>query len=785
MAVLMLAVGIGLTTSMFSLLNVMVLEPLPFSKPQELVRLFRATPDWALGGFAPADFEDLKASGSTAGSFAAYEGGRVSVSDSVRLPRIEESLQVSPGFFDILGVRPQLGRGFRESDASAYPGDVVLLSHAFWMRRFGGDPSVIGSPIRVDGASCAIIGVLPEDANDQRLIREAAVFRPLVFSASQRQSRSTFDLNILGRRAPGCDLAKMRGLVSAIGAHAAAQYPKDARTSAWRCTPLNGSLENPTGKLIVGMLIGLSAIVLLIACSNLANFVLARVMARTTEIAVRSALGASRLRIVAPILNEALILAASGCAGAVWVAVQSEKWLNYKVDQTGGMEIRFPIDWRVLTYASIAALLTAAAFSAAPILLALRIDADDALRARGVSASRSPGHRRLRRILLIAQFAMAMTLLGGATFFMEGTKRLLSQHFGWSAENTVVGAFELPASRYANSDAIRAFDSKALDSLRAIPGAVAASLSYGDPYSGTIGPRQYVIEGMQQAPAAQPVSASYDGVTPDYFSAVGTPLLAGRPFRGSDGLAPAVVIINRTMARDLFGDASPLGRRIAVSGTDKAEWAEIVGVAADVRSAAAYERPTPYQVYHPFFQSPWQYATITVRLRPGASESALKSIQRSIAALDRDLPVQDLMPASARVAKSASDAEMIGEMVGVFAILGLLLAATGIYGAIEWNVSQRTGEIGIRMALGATKADIYRLLLGFGLNLAILGTSLGVVGAYGVLRFFKMIMPSLPADPAASIAVSAAVLVCAAFLACLLPSRRGSAVEPATALRAD
>jgi predicted permease len=786
LSLLTLTFGIGLNTAMFSLMNVMVLEPFPFDHPETLVHLECSAPGSGNAGFSVADYLDLVRSGSSSGAYVAYTGGSVSVSDAARPAELQDGLRVSAGFLGVLGIRPELGRGLLPADEVPGRDHVAMLSHDLWQRRFAGDPGVVGRTTRIDGETYEIVGVLPRFANDQRLIRMSGIFRPLAFTPAERADRSNRWLNVIGRRAAAMSAAQERAQVAGFGRSLAADHAKEDGAYAWRSVNLLGSTESPAAHVIMAMLLGLSGIVLLIACSNLANFVMARVIGRSHELAVRTALGASRLQLIAPFAAEALVLTAAGSVGALWVSVGAGRWLSAQSVATGGMPIDFPLDWRVLSFAALASVLTGLVFSIAPAWYVARPSPDAALKSGGRGHSPGRRHARLRQILLTVQFAMAMTLLAGAGFFVQGAANAVRMHLGWDSDNVVVGAFELPSGRYGDPAKVRAFDEKVIATLGRLPGVQAASLSYAVPYAGVVGPRPYRVDALGQKGAGSTVTATYNGVSGDFFRVTGTPLLTGRPFGATDTAdSPPVAIINDTMARELFANQDPLGQRLAVAGDGAPRWARVVGVVADVRATTVYQRPVAFQVYQPFVQEPWQYANLAVRTDPGASGAVLSGIREAFAQLDPDLPLQKLMKASARVAESASDAVMLKKMLGAFALLGVLLAITGVYGIVERTVALRVREIGIRIAVGARGADIHRLILGFGLRIAATGAAIGILGALGLSRLVESVVPSMQADATSIMVASAGLLLGAAAAACYLPSRGATAVDPATILRSE
>lgn len=785
-AVATLALGIGLNTAMFSLMNAMFLRPLPFADSASLVRVYRTTPETREGDLSPADYGDLRAVEADFGQFAGSSEETVSMAQDGHPAEGGSAFRVSSNYFDVLGVRPDMGRLFRPEEEKSGASRVAIISNSLWKSRFAGAADVLGRSIRIDGEPHDIIGVLPEQADDGRVLRQVDIFRPLALSPAEHASRTGPWIRIIGRRAGTITENQGKAMIASVGARLARDHAKDDGGTSWRSVSLLGATGNQSGRIVVQLLLGLSGFVLLIACSNLANFVLARTMERSQELSVRSALGASQLQLIRPLALESFVLAAAGGAAALFVAVWSTQWLSAQNVANGGNRMSFPMDWRVLGFAVISSFATALVFGTAPALLITRINVNDTLKSGMRGATKGRSHQRIRNLLVIGQFAMAMTLLAGAGFLVRGAGSLITRHFGWDSGNVVEGSFELPKAPYDSAGKILAFQRQLIARFRSIPGVDSVALAYGLPYMGSIGPRGYIVEGKDRPSKGTEPSASYDGITPDYFTVTGGRILVGRPFAEADNAASArVVIINEGMARALFPDVSPIGHRISRADSEKPEWAQIVGIAADVRPASLYQRPLSFQVYQPLAQEPWQYAAFAVRTEPGALKTVLASVTAAVASVDPDLPVSGLMTADARVERSSFDLGMLKKMLGVFALLGLSLAALGIYGVIARTVVQRTMEIGIRMALGANSSDVRRLILRSGLRLALVGAGLGLAGAVAIIRLLGSMMPAIEGGMGNIIAEGMAALAAVALLASYIPAHAASKVDPVTAIRAE
>jgi putative ABC transport system permease protein len=781
-AVITLAAGIGLNTAMFSFANGLVLLPQPFPKPDQLARVWRSTPGNNNGGFSPGDFLDLQRDGAEFGRFAGFHVANLAPSQA---GSGVGWMRVSTDLFDLLGVAPLRGRLFRPEEATREQ-RVVVLSHGFWQDRFGADPEVIGKSIQGNGEAYEIIGVLPDWATDHRLFGRVGLFSPLNLGTGAGSVRDSSWIQVVARRRESMSSGEGNALVASLSARAAAAYSKENEKATWRIESLPQSTVSPTGSRLIFMLLGLSGMVLLIACSNLAHLLLARTMERSREFAVRGALGASRIQVLQPLIIESSLLTAIGGSAALFVAMATTQWLRSVIEGGGGPSLRFPLDWRVMAFTSVSCLVTLVLFGLAPGLFAMRIQVADALKAGGRGVSLHPGHHRLRRSLIVGQFALTMVLLAAAGAFFQGTIKLLNRNLGWNADQVIQAEIQLAESRYRGNEEILTFHRQALDQVAAIHGVGAASFSYGLPYLGLRGSAAFIVEGGKASQDGAGTVAKVNAITPDYFEVTGTSLLAGRRFTDADTpQSPAVAIVSQSLAQRLFPGQDPLGRRVAMAGATPQTWFEIVGVVADVRSIDVAKAPAPYQVYQTIFQDPRHTAVLAVRFEgvdPSAVTAALRSVLRR---LDPELELRDLSTAGDLLRRITSQMDFCRHLLIGFAAVGMGLAALGIYGVMSRAVAQRTGEIGIRMALGAQISDVIRMILGSGIRLALVGATLGVVGGMAVLRLVGSMLPSMEINGPWILGTGVFVLGFMALAACYAPARRASRVDPMTALRAE
>ena len=787
-AIITLGLGIGANTSMFSILNGYMLRPAPYAERDLLDRIYRATREDSRGGFSPADYLDLKSEMSGYGEIAAYASSDMSLSEPDKPAEMADGLRVSANLFSTLGTRPALGRSFRPDEEIFGNHRVLVISDRYWQNRFGGDAHIIGRTVRVDGEPHEIVGVLPANFSDWRHLSWVDVFRPLGFDEREVRDRSSTRLRLVGRRSATLSRAQAEAFIANFGRRLARDFPAANAESAWRTIAIDDSFLPKDARVIIGMLIGLSGFVVLIACSNLANLLLARTMARAREFAVRSALGASRSQMLRPLFLESLLLALAGGIGAVFVALWTFDWFAVAsaADNYNGVGVAFSLDWRVLGWAFGACLFTAVAFGVAPAHFALRLDPNGTLKSGGRGTTGDRGHRRLRHVLIVGQFALAMVLLAGAALFVRGLHEINNRRHGWQSDHLVTGTVVLPTTTYPGDQKITDFERLALERLEALPGVASASVSYSMPFFGLSETRKYLVEGRETPQPGHEPAAAINGVTPHYFETVGTRLLSGRPFNEGDTVtSPKVFIINQAMARGLFGGESPLGRRIAQAGGKTVEWGEIVGVVGDVESIFADRIAVTYQVYQPVVQEPRRFNEIAVRTAGAAPSAVVDGIRATIMSLDADLPVRRLESAQARITRANYQEGVLSSVLSSLAVLGLGLASLGVYGVIARTVAQRTGEFGIRLALGAQAGDIIRLVLTSGAKLALIGSALGLLGAFGVSRALAAGFPGMRMNSVPVLIGATVLLIAIAQIAGYLPARYASRISPTEALRAE
>jgi len=783
-AILTLALGIGLNTAMFSVLNGLLFRPLSFSEPDRLFRLNHTRPHEPYGDFSAANFLDLNA-GSVA-DLAAFRFWAFTLTEPNQPADVPIALRVTPNYFGVLGMRMHLGRDFHPDEAAAGKDGVIVISHRYWQTRFNSDPNVIGRSVRLDGAPVEIVGVLPAADDTVRLLAAIGIYRPLVLSANEQANRTDPSTGVIGRYRDGVTPTQAAALFQTLGQRLAADHPAENGDKALVAYSLQSTTLTGNGRTMTYMLVGLSGFVLLIACANLANLLLARALSRAREFSIRAALGASRAHLLTPLAIECLLLAVLGGLAALFVSAWTTDWLaahfgsaEYPAD--------FSADARVLLFAAGVSLATALLFGVGPAWWASRADVNASLKSGGRGASGSRGQNHYRQLLIVTQFALALVLLSGAGFFLRGLNQLLGSRMGWDPAPVISGVLNLASPKYNAAEPIIAFHAELRQRLLALPGVASAAVSFEQPLYDSPARRDYLVQGREPPPKGQELTAFTNAVSPSYFATVGTRLLRGRLIDETDQLkSRPVVVINDSMARALFPQGDALGHSLGLAGQDDHFWAEIVGIVEDTQSMRISPAPVRFQVYKPFTQEAWQYVTLTVRAASAAQAPLLlESIRKTVASLDPDQPVMRLMTIPDQVHRNMNVWETINQLLVMFAGIGLLLSALGIYGVIARLTAQRTGEIGIRMALGAQLSDIMRLVLGGGVRLALIGTAVGLLGSLALAHVLNREMPSFGGSSTGPIAIAALLLLSVALGATYLPARRATRIDPTTALRSE
>ena len=784
-ALLTLALGIGANTTSFSVLNALLLHTPPYPEPDALVRVFATTATSNRGVHSAANALDYRAQTTAFAQTAIYRGTDLTLGEPGQPADRLRALLVTHDFFPLLRTPPALGRFFTPEEDQPGNNHVVILSHATWLQRFGADPQILGRTLRIDGTPVAIIGVMPAGYNDPLLFGEVAAWRPLALPATGADRENT-TLQLIARLKPNVSLAAAETEMTALSDRLARDYPATNRNRSIRLVPLGASAQDDTGRNITLLVLALAGFVLLIGCANLANLQFARNAARGREHAIRAALGASRAQLIRLVLAESLLLSVGGGALGLVLALWTNDLVGRSFALGDGARLAVPLDLRVLVFTLVVSVLTGIGFGLLPAWLAARANVSDALKqgSRGATASRS--QHRVRHGLIVTQIALALVLLTGAAFFIRGLQRITHRDPGWRSEGLLAAYLSLRGANVSTAASRDAFYRRLQERLAAIPGvervAVAASLPTFLYANGNT----FVVEGRPAPEPGRSPLARVTAVLPGYFDTLGIRLLAGRDFAPTDSNdKPHVVIINETMARQLWPGQNPIGKRIGGATPYMSNPREVIGVVNDVRPVGLLANTEgQFQFYRALTQ--WNQNSASVALRTSLAPEALApELRRALAEIDPDQAIYRVDTVRNEAARSLRSIDAAGYALLGFAIVGLLLAALGIYGVIANSVVQRTNEIGVRLALGAQLRDILTLILGQGLKLTFLGAALGLLGAFYLTRLLRIISPEMAVPAPLLTGAITALLITLSLLACYLPARRATKVSPMTALRAE
>jgi putative ABC transport system permease protein len=781
LAVATLALGIGANTALYAVMNALLLRPLAYPDSEQLVRVYRTIPESPLAAHSMPAFFWLQAHNQSFEQLAVFAAKDLNFAEAGRGAERLRGIVASAELWPALRVAPALGRMFGAEDHQPGNENVVVLSHRLWRTHFGGDPGLVGRRLRIDGTMVTVVGVMAPFVDQPAVWGRVDLWQPFAFKPEDRAPAGRWNrwLEMAGRLKPGVSLAAAQAELHALAGRVAGEYPIEVG-SGLRAVPLRTSGTDETLQRLSWLTLGLAGFVLLIVCANLAGVLVAKLAARGPELVTRSALGAGRGRLVRQLLAESLLVTVAGGVLSWPVMQMVAEFLIRRLRVGGELGAALAIDWRVLAFALAATLGTGLAFGVAPAWLGARRGTAE-LRVRGAAG----GQHRLRQALVVCQVALALVLLAGASVFVHGLYRFTHRDPGWQVDGLHTAELSLWGPKYGVwgvPEQRRAFVERLREKLAAAPGIERAAVSISLPTDGFPDWVSLVREGAAPLPPGREPLAVAETVTPGYFETLGVRLLEGRAFSELDGPnSPRVAVIGQALARRLFPEGSALGKRIG--SPDGRSWRQIVGVVSDVGLPGSLDRPTsPFQLYRSLAQEPSDW--ITILLRGPSAEGLATSLRRAVSELDPDLPVT-LVPARTLVDRALANFALIGWVLLGFAGLGLLLAALGIYGTFSVFVVQRTGEIGVRVALGAQTTDILWMVLGRGLRLATIGVALGLVGALALARVLGSLLAELPAPHPPALVAVAASLLAVALLACWLPARRAAALDPANALRRE
>jgi putative ABC transport system permease protein len=778
-----LALGIGANTAIFSVVYGVLLRPLSFSEPEQLVVVSQTRSRDRSGQlpkgqgrpspFSPPNWLDFRAQQTVFADIGASAGTNFVLTDNE--PDRVPGANVSAGFFEALRVAPLAGRLFLPADEAFGAPDVVVLGAGIWKRRYGGNAEILGHTVMVNAKPHVVIGIVPEG---MRFPDDSELWTPLRFHPEELNQRQSFYLDVIARLKPGVSIGQARTEMEAIAARLGELYPQTNESLSAGVISLREKIVGDVGKLLAPLL-GAAAFVLLIACANVANLLLARGSAREKEMSLRAALGASRLRLLRQLMTENALLCLLGASLGVLLAGWAVSALRLTLPAAIPRKDDILLDGRVLLFAAATAVAAAIIFGVAPLLRAVRRDLQASLKE---SAQSSPGRpqQRLLHAFVVVEVALSIVLLAGAGLMLRTLFGLININPGFNAANVLTAEITLPRVRYGQPQQRASFYDQTLQRLQTLPGVLSVSATNLLPLAGGVRAHGFKIEGPSETSLSG--VANFRGISPDYFKTLRMGLLRGRGIEERDGpTAPGVVVINEAMARAFWPNEDPVGKRVSIAAGGEPGWREVVGIVGDIRHRGLH-LPTEPEMYVPYAQQPFPSFRLAVRTA-GDPMQLSSALRQAVWSVDRELPVTRMQTLENIVARSHSETTFYATLLVSFAGLALILASVGLYGVLSYAVERRTREIGVRIALGAQRKDVLSLVVGQGLKLALLGLALGLVAAWAMTRFVETLLYGVrPTDPVTFVGVSLLLLLVAG-LASWLPARRATRLDPITVLR--
>lgn len=796
-ALVVLALAIGANTAIFTVVNGVLLRPLPYPDSDRLVMLWETNPRFQIGidtlPIAAGDFVDWREQNNSFEQVCAFGATHLNLNGEGEPERISAA-SVSPTFFRLMKVEPRLGRLFQDEDEEPGKDRVVVISYALWQKRFGGQADAIGRTLNLDGESYTVIGIAPAGFQFPRakelpyflgVTTQTDMWKPMTFSNDFiKRKRSDHQLSVIARLKAGATREQAQTDMTAIAERIEQSHPDTNQGIGVRVISLTEQVVG-NARLILLVLMAAVSLVLLIACANIANLLLARGSSRQREIAIRTALGASRARIVRQLLTESVLLSLSSALAGTALSIWGVKTLLALGGDLLPRAHEINVDLRVLAFTVAIALLTSALFGLAPALRATRINLSEALKdaSHGLSAGR---HRnRVRSLLAISEVALSLVLLIGAGLMIKSLARLIGVDPGFKPQNTLTMNIALLASKYPTANQQIEFFQKLTQQVDAMPGVQSVGLISSAPLSGGVYAGGFSIEGRSSSADNDNLVADRRMISPKYFNTLGIPLIEGRHFTDQDNqTSPGVVIVSESWARRFLPGEAAIGRRIKLGAPDSTRpWLSIVGIVGDVHDTAL-ERETRPCVYIPYSQFSTASMTLAVRttIDPQVFVGAIRDAVRSV---DKDQPVTDVKTMDQYLADSISPRRFNALLLTIFASVALVIASVGIYGVMAYSVTQRVREIGIRMAMGAQPLQVINLIVGGGMTLAFAGVAIGVAIAWALTRVMSSLLYGVSATDSMTFVLASALLVGVTLLATYIPARKAAKVDPMLALRSE
>lgn len=790
-AVITMALGIGANTTIFSIVNAILLRPLPVAQPERLVNVHSTSPDGSsFHSFSYPDYVDYRDQNEVFDGLTAYTINAYSLTTAGQSERIF-GIVTSENFFTVMGIRPTAGRFYTAEENRTESGDpVAVLSHGYWQRRFASDPAIVGKTLTLNGHAYHVIGIAPPKFTGPRVAFAPDVYVPMWTQplalprlADWLNNRRAGSLEIVGRLKTGITVQGAQANLSAVAQRLAEQYPDTHKGKGVEVRPTNTGLGQMQGAAVgfMSVLMALVGLILLIACANVAGLSLSRSAVRRKEIAIRLAMGASRSRIVRQFLTESVLLFLfGGAAGLLLAAWFTDILLAFKPPVPFTIELDLGFDWRVLGFTLLVSLITGIIFGLAPALQASRADVLPALK----DETSIGGHHRsrLRSLFVVGQVAVSLVLLVSTGLFLRSLQHARALDPGFNPENVLNVGFDLSIQGYDETRG-QLFYRQVMERVRAMPGVESATLARNVPLTGSNMELGINVEGREPPAGSRSFHTDFNVIGDKYFSSLGINLLRGRDFNDRDKEStPRVAVINETMARRFWPNDDALGKRFFLGQPSDGEPVEIVGVVKDGKYRTLGEDPRPY--FYLSSQQDYQpQMTMHIRTRPGNAANVLAGLRQEVDSIDRTIPFLDVMPITRSISVSLIPIKVATSVAGFFGMVGLLLAGVGIFGIVSFSVSQRTREIGIRTALGAQRGDVLKLIISHGMRLALIGVFIGLLASVAVTRLLSSLLYGISATDAVTFIGVATLLIIIALIASYIPARRATRVDPMTALR--
>lgn len=792
-ALITLALGIGANTAIFSVVNAVVLRPLPYAEPDRLMTLWETTPGNDRRSAAPGNFEDWRAQNKTLQEVAATFYANFNLTSDGDPDRIDGAT-ITSNLMGLLGAHAQLGRTFQSDDDDHQDRAVVLISDGLWKRRFAADRNIVGRTITIDETQHTIVGVMARGfqypARSELWVlgkNRSAVPMSLLAQFPTNDwahERDAHFLSVIGRLKRGVTFSQAQSDIASITGRLEHDFPETNRGLGSSVIPLHTQIVGDVSRVLF-ILLGAVGFVLLIACTNVANLMLARATQRDREIAIRAAVGASRSRLIRQLLTESLLLS---CVGGLAGLVVSVWAVDLFIKLSPGDIPRLSeasVDFRLLGFTLIVSLLTGVGFGLLPAFQATRANLNSSLKEGGTKASEGRQRRGARNILVVTEIALAQVLLVGAALLGISYLRVTQINPGFNPDRVLTAKIAPSTKKYPDPRSRAMFYTNVLEHLRSIPGVESAGMVMNLPLTGSSMNRGFRVEGRPEPKPDENIAMDYQIISPDYFSTLQIPIQQGRGLTAADTEnSERVIVINQAMARRYWPDEDPVGKRMAIGESSKeTSWRTIIGVVGDVRHASLSEPavPTAFISYRQDLES-WPRMGFTIKAKNDAA-SLTSAVRRELAAIDPAQPVYAVEPLENLLRTSVAQRRFIMMLLASLAAIALALAVIGVYGVISFSVSERTQEIGIRMALGARAADVLRMVLGQGMRVTVIGIVLGLGAAVALTRLLSGLLFEVSATDPRTFVIVAGLLAVVALIACYIPARRATKVDPLVALR--